>query len=256
VTLRLPVGGREVLLRPPTGLDDLLLCEAPADDAALAVALADQLVEPADGRPLDAARLCVTDLDVLVLRLRQAALGDLVRGDVSCPAEGCGRRIDLSFGIDDYLAHSEPEPAADVEPAEEEGWFRLRGGSARFRFPTATDQLAAARHADPERKLVRRCVMPGGLEDVVLERVQEALERMAPSLSQDLLARCPECGAEVTVAFNARSFCLRELRDGAAFLYEEVALLAERFHWSEADILAMPRTRRQRYVELVRKRSE
>jgi hypothetical protein len=79
---------------------------------------------------------------------------------------------------------------------------------------------------------------------------------MAPSLSQDLLARCPECGAEVTVAFNARSFCLRELRDGAAFLYEEVALLAGRFHWSEADILAMPRTRRQRYIELARKRSE
>src|SRR4051794_4733247 len=61
------------MLRPPTGLDDLLLCETPATDTALAVARADRLAEPADGRPLDAAGLCVADLDVLVLRLQTRA---------------------------------------------------------------------------------------------------------------------------------------------------------------------------------------
>jgi hypothetical protein len=251
----LPVGKYEVALRPPTGLEDLLLCEAPALDAALAVALADCLGEAAGGRRLGAAGLCITDLDTLLLSLRRVLLGDLVRGDTHCPAEGCRQRIDVSFRTGDYLAHCQPEPAADAEP-EGDGWYRLRGTPVHFRLPTAADVIAAGRVADPEGALARLCVTPEGLTDEALRRAQEALEQLAPSLSQDLSARCPECGAAVTVAFDARSFCLRELRDGAASLFEDVALLAGHFHWSEADILALPRARRLRYAELARRGSE
>jgi hypothetical protein len=240
---------------PPTGLEDLLLCEAPALDAALAVALVDRLAELPDGRPLAAAGLCVTDLDALLLGLRRAALGDLVRGDTTCPAEGCGRRIDVSFRAGDYLAHCQPQSAPDAQ-LEAEGWYRLCGTEVRFRLPTAADVIAAGRSADPEGELARLCVAAEGLTAETLARVQEALEQLAPSLSQDLAARCPECDAAVTVAFDARSFCLRELRDGAAFLFEDVALLAGRFHWSEVDILALPRVRRRRYAELARRGSE
>jgi hypothetical protein len=252
--MRLPVGGYEVALRPPTGLDDLLLCEAPAFDAALAVALVDRLAAPGNGRPLEAAGLCVTDLDALLVSLRRALLGDLIRGETDCPAENCGQRIDVSFDAGDYLAHCQPESVPEVEP-EGEGWYSLRGTLIRFRLPTAADVIGVASHPDPEGALARRCVAPEGLSEEILSRVQEAMEHLAPSLSQDLTARCPECGAAVSVAFNARSFCLRELRDGAAFLYEDVALLAGRFHWSEADILALPRARRLRYAEFARRGS-
>ena len=52
--------------------------------------------------------------------------------------------------------------------------------------------------------------------------------------------------------FDARWFCLRDLRQKAAFIYQDVDLLARRYHWSEAEILALPRARRAAYVDLAR----
>ena len=73
---------------------------------------------------------------------------------------------------------------------------------------------------------------------------------MAPPLSSDLEGACPDCGTPITVAFEPRPYCLRELRDRARFLYADVDLLASRYHWAEDSILALPNRRRQAYVEL------
>ena len=83
-------------------------------------------------------------------------------------------------------------------------------------------------------------------------RAEKAMEAMAPSLSGDLLGTCPDCWAGVTVYFEARQFCLCELRERAAFIYQDIDLLARRYHWLEADILAMPYARRTNYAELAR----
>jgi hypothetical protein len=52
--------------------------------------------------------------------------------------------------------------------------------------------------------------------------------------------------------FDVQAFCLTELRNQAAFLYEDVHLLAQCYHWTEADILALPRHRRAHYAEFAR----
>jgi hypothetical protein len=254
---RLPVSGREVALRQPSGAEDLLLLEAgrgPGGDARLALALAGRLArDAAEGGAVDWAAQCVTDVDALVLRLRQALLGDRVRADVPCAAPGCGRRIDIDFGVETFLTHHTPKAAA-CEPAGEPGWFRLTRGpeSGRFRLPTVADQLAVAFHPDPAKELARRCVRPTNLAARPLRKMETAMEALAPSLSADLEGLCPECGATVAVYFEARWFCLRELRQRAAFLYQEVDVLARRYHWSEADILALPPLRRAAYAELAR----
>ena len=51
---------------------------------------------------------------------------------------------------------------------------------------------------------------------------------------------------------DPRQFTLRELRDQAVFIYEDTHLLAEHYHWPEAEILALPRERRLRYAQMVR----
>jgi hypothetical protein len=258
--VRLPVGGRRVALRAPDGHDDLLLLESPATpagDAALAAALAGRLAAPADRLgPLDAEGLCVTDLEALLLRVRQRALGDTLVGESTCDAPGCGRRIDVSFDINAYLGQAEPRPGPSDEPAGRDGWFVLRGSAVRFRFPTAADLAAVAVAADPGRALRRLCTDPPDVEltDALLDRLDAALERLAPALPRELSATCPECGAGVTVAFDPRSFCLRELRDLAASLFDDVAAIASRFHWPEREILGLPRTRRHLYAELARAR--
>ena len=73
----LPVRGLKVVLREPTGEQDLLLLEAPDDDAA-ALALAESLARAGDGQPVDWLGLAPSDLDTLVLRVRQMRLGDRV----------------------------------------------------------------------------------------------------------------------------------------------------------------------------------
>jgi hypothetical protein len=56
----------------------------------------------------------------------------------------------------------------------------------------------------------------------------------------------------VTVHFDPRRFCLRELRDRARFVYDDVDVLARRYHWSERAILTLPAARRASYAELAR----
>src|SRR6266545_859079 len=154
--VRLPVCGREVTLALPTGCEDLLLLEAPVLDTSLALALLGRLAGPAG----DWGALCVPDLDALVLRLRQLVFGDLLRAEAVCPAAGCGRRFDVSFAVEDYLASQEPAAPEDVEPDPESSWYRLRESGVRFRLPTGADQAAVAREADPEGELARRCIQP------------------------------------------------------------------------------------------------
>jgi hypothetical protein len=124
--------------------------------------------------------------------------------------------------------------------------------AAAFRLPTVADQLAVAGERNGGDELVRRCIRPAGVSLRFRRLVEAAMERMAPSLSGDLQGTCPECGAEVVVYFDALQFCLRELRDRAAFVYQDIDLLARRYHWSETDILTMPYVRRTNYVELAR----
>jgi hypothetical protein len=252
-----------VAVRPPSGAEDLLLLEAartPAGDAALALALAGRLGRAADGEPLDWGALPATDLDALLLRLRQAVLGDRVRADVPCPAPGCGRRVDIDFSVAGLLAHCAPRGGrrgTAPQPADEPGWFRLaEAGPVRFRLPTAADQVAVTGLPDAAAELARRCIRPAELPARLRRRVEAALEALAPSLSCDLKGRCPECGAPLTVQYDARWFCLQELRQRAAFLYEDVDAVARRYHWSEADILALPHARRVAYAELARRAGE
>ena len=285
----LPVSGQRVVLCAASGTEDLLLLEGRESDLALALALVNRLVratdpEAPDGKPADWCHLTASDLDVLMLRLRQGMLGARVQADAPCSGAGCGSRIDISFEIDAYIAHhfSRDAGAKNLRAApiaEQPGWFYpalSRGGkensAARaashrrgaraptekicFRLPTVADLLAVAHGADPAKDLAQRCIRPPGISGRERRRVEAAMEAMAPSLSHDLQGICPDCGATVTVYFDARRYCLRELKDRSAFVYQDIDVLARRYHWAEADILAMPRNRRMNYAEFARQEVE
>lgn len=248
----LPVSGFTVFVRPPTGAEDLLLAESPAGDMTTALALARRLTSPAEGASWSFEDLCVTDMDALVLHVRQVVFGDRILADLKCPARHCGQRFDLSFDLRAYLDHEPSRADSEVVAADEPGWFRLRDGAASFRLPSAADVVAVTRSADPYDELCRRCILPVDVPAPVRERVEVAMDAIAPSLARELEGECPECGASVSVFFEPLVYCLRELRDRATFIYEDVDLLARRYHWSEPHILAMPQSRRIRYVELAR----
>lgn len=248
--VRLPVAEMRVVLRSPAGTEDLLLLEAGQPDLRVALALLERLVAGLDGAAVDGASLPITDVDALLLELRRRVVGDLVRADTRCTAPACRARVDLSFSIGEYLAHHAPAAVPELVATGEPGWYRLDDAGVELRAPRAGDQLAIAWEADPERALLQRCVRPSERAEQARERVEAALEAMAPSLCGELEAICPECGATVEVDFDPLQYTLRELRDRAAWLYEDVAWIAHHYHWSEAEILALPAARRARYAEL------
>jgi hypothetical protein len=187
---------------------------------------------------------------VLLLRLRQRIVGDVVSAEALCPAPGCHAHVDITFSIGAYLEHHLPATPPGVLPAGDEGWYRLPDDAVEFRLPRAADQLAIAREPVPEEALLRICVRPAGISENARRRVEEAMEAMAPSLYSDVEGTCPECGATVDASFDPVQYTLRELRDQAASIYEEVCSIAHHCHWSEAEILELPAARRARYAEL------
>lgn len=255
---RLPVTHYEVVLRQPTGAEDILLAEAGTLGVRLALALVGALARGADGGPLDWSSLSVTDLDAALLRVRQLVVGDLIRSTARCPLESCAAPIDVSFRIGEYLEHQLPSPPPDIIEADRPGWFRLAEpndvSTTLFRLPTCADLVAIATQPDGERELRRRCAEPADISDDELSRVEEAMEALAPSLFMDLDGECPKCGGAVGIPFDPQRYVLHELRRRALSIYEEVDLLASQYHWSEHEILAMTQVSRSRYAELVYER--
>jgi hypothetical protein len=217
----------------------MLLLDAPQCDRPLALALLARLC--AMENPGD---LPVHDFEALLLRLHALSFGGLIEADAIC---GCRRRIDIGFAVDDYLQAHAPRRPRGVAAAEPPGWFRLDGDDSLFRLPTAADQIAVADADDPVAALAARCLRPAR----PTVRIERAMARLAPPLSGDISGHCPYCQTEVRFAFDVPSFVLRELQVQAAGICEEVHQLAGHYHWSEAEILALPQQRRRRYVDMV-----
>ena len=250
---RLPVSQIVVEIRPPSGEDDLLLLEAPRRNARLAAALASRLAVPLNETvaPINWLSLCFTDLDAFLIGLRQRVTGDRAETTTRCPKAGCNARVDVDFYFSDYLAHHAPRVSRQIEPDTEAGWFRLRDAPAAFRLVTVSDEIAIEYLPLPGPALALRCLRPAAMPSALRQRVERAMEAMAPCLESDIAGLCPECGASIALRFDPQEFILRELQQQAATLYEDAHLLAKHYHWSEAQILALPRSRRTRYAEML-----
>ena len=253
---RLPVSRIEVELRQPAGCDDVLLAEADGADAALAEALVGALARPIEGGALVWADMTLTDLDAALLAIRRLVLGDRVESSARCAARagstgGCGARIDLGFQITDYLVQHRPRMPRGVTRADEAGWFRLDESTVSFRLPSTADLEAIAGERDAVQMLAWRCIRPDDVSARLRRRIERAMDALAPNLYGELEGVCPECGAIVAIAFDPQRYVLAELRQRAAFVFEEVHLIAGGYRWSEQEILQMPRARRARYAELI-----
>jgi hypothetical protein len=246
----LPVSGVTLRVREVTGADELVVLEPAGPPVATVLALASRLATDPAGQAPSWPELPATEVGAIALTLRQAWLGDTIRADAWCADPDCGERMDIAFTIPAYLAHYRPKRYRGVGSTQD-GWFTLAGTPASFRLPTIGDVQAAATAPDPELWLRQRCVRPAAVSAAVARRVSRAMAALAPSLTGAITACCPACRAGLPLQFDPVTYSLAELRNAASGLYEEVHLLAATFCWTERDILALPRSRRARYAELI-----
>jgi hypothetical protein len=240
----LPISGAELTLRELSGAEELMLLGG-GSSVPLVVR---HLLAALSGATVD--DLPVGDAESLLLALRATVAGEAIRAELTCPNGGCRARIDLSFSTAGYLRHRRPRQVRTLAASGE--WLReTNGGDAAFRIPTLRDQVEVCGHREPAAELARRCML-GEPSPRTRKRIERLLDAIAPTLSDYVEGRCPDCGTAVEVYFDVEQFVLRELREAAADVIDDVHLLASQYGWSESDIVALPRSRRSAYAERAR----
>jgi hypothetical protein len=214
----------------------LELIEISESGASLGPAARALLLLEAAGWPQGvAAALPVGQRDRQLFVLRAAQFGARIEVAQRCAA--CGE--DYEFAL----------TAADLG----------RDGAGEAREPVTIDgaiirsinagDLAAIEGQDEAiaRALLRARVAPGG-EAIDDETLDALLAELDPDADLAMAAACPECGAEVEIAFDIAAFFWDEIALRIPRLLQQVADLARANHWSERDILMLPAARRRFYL--------
>lgn len=224
--------------RPVDGALEAALAEAAAAPSlpravtsVLAAALAELGGEPVEEQAV--RDLAVGDRQFLARQLSVHLGHDPVWLTAVCRA--CGESFDFEVRQADLPVKEAGEsfPYAQV-------------GSLCLRVPTGADQEAIAGLPDERavKVLFDRCRVEGEGD---MAAAEAAIEEVSPEVALAALAVCPACGASNEVAVDPYLGLPAQSEE----LFTEVHLLASNYHWSEAEILALPRARRQLYLKLI-----
>ncbi len=269
---------REVELTPLTGREEELLAgERSHKIASLVTTVLQRCVRRIGSITpvsLEMIRsLPIADRQYLLLKLRELTLGDTIRASVFCPWSDCGKKISVSFLSEDIpvIESLKRKLTYKMELSVEAALVTDSGENYReivFRLPNGSDQeeLASIVVKDEIRAqalLLQRCLHSIGslqepdektisrLSPLARLEIERQMEAVAPKVELTMESTCPECGREYAVPFDVQNFFLRELRTNRDLLYREVHYLAFHYHWSEREIMNMPRQKRRTYIEVL-----
>ncbi len=180
--------------------------------------------------------------DRLVLAIRARLRSGPLRAEPLC--EACGEIYELTLEPAKFGLAGEamwPEP----------GFRKVTIGAheAVVRPVTLGDILEIENIAEPETAVRMLAVqVQDAAVDLPLDALAQALEAIDPGADVWFDTVCPECGARQSLAFDSVHFVAHELRQISRQILRDVVDIARVFHWSEAEILALPEHRRAFYV--------
>lgn len=255
------IGGPEAArhlaeLREPTGRDQALLADmACAPPVRCVSALIERLVLRIGGRTPDAdelARLTAGDRERLLLAICSRLLGveaDLVS---SCPS--CQSVVEVPISFRDLLS-ARPGSLERRCSLGEGAWIAVLD-------PPTGAMLEEALVAGPDsaRRLLEEClaslsdaqgnsVSPMALPQDCEIELAEKLLALDPLAECRIAVECPHCAVGYEPLLDGFSL-LKTAFGSADALYGDVYRMARAYHWSEADILALPLSRRAHYLAI------
>jgi hypothetical protein len=219
-------------LRPPFLATDLLRrCAALSDEAAwdLAVGARTETL---------AALAMLSEPGPLAIGLR-------------CPRPQCREALEIDIEPGELRSACADREREHVD-------VRVGGDPMRLRRPTGRDQRAWLGTRWPDIETARRSMLASllsapvsrPLDASVLTALETELAHIDPLVDFTLGVACPACGVTEEHTVDLEQHALAALRRVHQRLFESVARLATRFHWTEADIFALPPWRRERYLAL------
>jgi uncharacterized protein YbaR (Trm112 family) len=187
--------------------------------------------------------------DARLLALRRAWFGSQFNAVLACPA--CKAMLSVALDLRSLDATA-PQQGGAAEPA-----FVHAAGS-RFRRPTSRDLAAIASVTDVEdacARLLCRLALDtppeGGWTAHHIDAFDIAMDQADPLAHVTIALQCEDCGHDWQAPLDIAAVLWDELSAHAQAVVRDVHLLAGAYGWSEADILAMPASRRQLYLQQV-----
>jgi hypothetical protein len=258
----LEAGQRHTLaeLRELVGRDEAMLAElgtgaTPAERVSALIAnltlRIGAIATPAMDRILE---LTAGDRERLLLALCARLLGPEIDLVTTCPS--CHGLVEVPIRFDEVISS---------RPSANEPRIELEGGSepwsALLRPPTGADVERAARGgATVVRELIVNCIAeltgpsgdrvePNRLPAEFESDVADALLALDPAAEALVAIACPSCSSPIDALLDAYAI-LKEGLGGSRRIYDEVYRMARAYHWSEAEILALPLSRRRHYLAI------
>ncbi len=253
---------RLVELLPLTGGDEELVALYPTSPILVTRLLSRciQRIGTLGAATEDIARdLLVADRQFLLLKLRAISFGDHIQASVVHSA--CGSKMNIDFAISDIPVTESIDKgplytvqlSSQADEAQSEVVFRLPNGSDQ----EVLVPLLAADEEHAAALLLERCIQQSALEHVrhfsaqACMEIEQAMSAAGPQIELTIEDACVECGESFTTTFDIERFLLHELRLNINLLYREVHYLAYHYHWSEHELMSMPRHKRRRYIEVL-----
>jgi hypothetical protein len=257
---------RALFMRPLCGHDEVCLLDGLGEKppAFRTTALLTRCIAfEGAGEAIDAGfarSLTIGDREALLLQLRRISFGSRISCVVDCPH--CGGKMDLDLDAASLV----------LGPYDREGWYHQTtldtpsgAFAVEFRLPNGGDQEHAARSiCTDERQAVAdvldRCIIrlasdesapADRLPPSAAGRLSELMASLDPQAELLLNACCPVCGGDFVLTFDTAEYLSSEVALRGDRLFREVHLLASYYHWSEAEILALPVRKRRRYLGLI-----
>lgn len=167
---------------------------------------------------------------------------DLLELVFRCPAAGCGSGLEVGLPVSALLAMA--DDARDKPETDIDGLV--------LRRPTGADQRnwRSARPRDSEATILSDLIVsgtpgPGTDLDALLQEF-DPLTCFAVSTS------CPDCNTASDLPVDLEAHLLGLLAVAQTRLFAQVDTLARRYGWTDAQITAMPDSRRARYLAMAK----
>jgi hypothetical protein len=189
----------------------------------------------------DAATLTLGARDAALLALRAEHFGAVLQATAACPH--CGQAMAFELPLRSLGETLAPADAA-LQVSLAEGVYRL---------PTSADLAAALHRPEPRAALALalRVQGDGTLDEAALATIEAALREADPASQIDIALTCQACGNAFESPMDPGECLWHDVQRQAQHTLDDVHALASAYGWSEAEVLAVPPTRRQHYLQRV-----
>jgi hypothetical protein len=226
------------------------------ESPALVTRILDQCAARKDGKKLPADFFREMPIGKRLECLLRLAAGD-EQTEFSFPFKcgSCAAELELNLTLDEI---AELQREADlVEHVE----IEISDGKMLFRKPRGIDQEHWQRQVFTDEQAATRQIIsslqitsgepPPELSDETLRIIDEAMDAADPLVNFNCTVNCAECAATNSFDIDLYRFALDQLRRRQWRLLYTIHRLATRYHWSEAEIFAVPDWRRRQYLDLI-----